>query len=204
MASQPIISNQAQYADSRGREIIELFAFSTDDPEPRGPDIGCAPGAQTTTISPRTVAQIRARYGGDSFTITNPATGRSHRVSLKRFARHDPDRTYVQFRFHFYPAPFASKEAQLIRESTIREIRRAYEGAIDCHTGKIARQEAEAGVPVEARLSATDIDGLKEHLKRQASAYVHFATHTGILVHSEVAAINNEFATQQPDLFRPW
>jgi len=201
VASQSLISNQAPYAGSRGKEVVELTIFSADDAEPRGQN---APGAQTTSIKGRTITQLRARHGGDVFTISNPSTGRQHRVSLRQFARRDPERTYVQIRFHFYPAPFASKEARLIRERTIREIRRAYENAVECHTGTITQREEEAGVPVEARLSATDIDGLKEHLKRQASAHIDLATRTGILMHDEVEAINNEFAARQPDLFRRW
>lgn len=209
MATQPIatqtdpdIGGCGAYVGSRGKEVVGLIVIGAD--ANHNVYDHPAPGAVSASVQGRPISRIRERYGGDGFTLTSPTTGRKHRVSLTPFADLDPDTTDVQIFFHFYPTPFASKEARLIRSRTIREIRRAYQSAIDCHTGRITQQEAEAGVPPESRLSPADIASLAEYLKRKASAHTELAIHVGILLHHECAAINNEYAARQPDLFRPW
>lgn len=198
----PDIGGCGAYVGSRGKEVVGLIVIGTN--ANRNVYDHPAPGAVSASIQGRPISRIRELYGGDIFTLTSPTTGRKHRISLTSFADLDPDTTYVQIFFHFYPTPFASKEARLIRARMIREIRRAYQGAIDCHTGRVTQQEAEADMPPESRLSAADIASLAEHLKRKASAHTELAIHTGILLHHECAAINNEYAARQPDMFRPW
>ncbi len=181
----------------RGREALALHVFSAAEPEPH--DL-YELGAQTTTIMARTLAQLRARYGGDEFDIRNPTTGKRHHVRLHRYADHDPDTTFVQFRFHFYPAPFASREAQVLQQRARNELRRLHELMIaikDDPKFEHAWDNVPEGLPRtrDENIGAT---------KGRKLAFEDFATRIGLLTHDEIAAINNEYAIKRPDLFLPY
>lgn len=180
----------------RGREALALHVFSAAEPEPQ--DL-YELGAQTTTIMARTLAQLRARYG-DEFDIRNPTTGKRHHVRLQRYADYDPDTTLVQFRFHFYPAPFASREAQVLQQRARNELRRLHELMIaikDDPKFEHAWDNVPEGLPRtrDENIGAT---------KGRKLAFEDFATRIGLLTHDEIAAINNEYAIKRPDLFLPY
>lgn len=48
-----------------------------------------------------TITQMRRHYGGDDFTVFDPFWGRPYHVSLRPWARTDPDKTYVSISFGY-------------------------------------------------------------------------------------------------------
>lgn len=202
MQQQTAPARCARYAGSPGREVLEITVQAAD-PNRNQYDHE-APGSVGAQIQARTVSAWRAVRGGDAFTVTNPLTGRSHHVSLAPYADLDPETTYVGFVFHFYPAPFRSKEAQRIRERAISELRRIYESAIDWHTGALWKREAQGGIPPEERIPPDEYPRMVEYCRARSWAYCEFATRTGILRPDEAWAILREYAAQYPELFRAW
>lgn len=105
----------------------------------------------------------------------------------------------MQFHFHFYPAPFASREAQLLQQRARNELRRLHELVIaikDDPKFEHAWDDTPAGMPRSREENVGAIRGCN-------LAFEDFATRIALLTHDEVAAINNEYAIKRPDLFRP-
>jgi hypothetical protein len=196
------VSSCARYAGAPGREVLEITVQAADPNRNRYDHD--APGSVGARIQATTIARWRERRGGDEFVVTNPVTGRSHHVSLAPYADLDPETTYIGFVFHFYPAPFRSKEARRIRERAILELRGIYESAIDWHTGALWEREAREGIPPEERISRDEYPRMVEYCRTRSWAYFSFATSTGILRPDEAWAILREYAARYPDLFHAW
>lgn len=187
--------DEPELAGARGREVLELYVFPDTEQEPRP---GCKEGAQTTSYTARSIAWLREKHGGDAFVVHNPTTGRRHRVRLQPYGDLNPDHTLVQIRFHFFPAPFASREAQLLQTRARNELRRLHEQAIAIHDAP--SDEAYWGPPTPGMPAQTRADGVGS-TQGQIHSFAGFCTRLGLLYHHETVAIHNEYATRRPELF---
>lgn len=188
-------------AGRRGREIVALTVICDTDPNRNVYDTS-PPHGFGAHYGGVTLTRLREMHGGTVFTRVSPVTGREHRISLEPFADLDPATTYVEIAFHFYPAPFRSKEAQLLRERTLREIRQMLDAAIYWHDGRMQERETEEGLPEQDRTPLDVNLGMVDFSKRRADAYMELATSTAILTQLETHAIRREYAEKRPDVFR--
>lgn len=185
-----------RYAHRRGREIVALTVMCDTNPNRNVYDTS-TPSGFGAHYGGVTLARLREMHGGDEFTRVSPTTGRTHRISLRPYADLDANTTYVEFTFHFYPAPFRSKEAQ-----SLREIRSVLDSAIFWFDGKMQEREIAEGVAEKDRLPLDVNPRMVESSIRQAEAYMQLATSTAILTPQETWAIRREYAEQRPDVFR--
>ncbi len=120
---------QASLAGMPGRERVDVLIYEAAKPVPPVP---AAPaGARSASIKAWPLTRYQKR--GEPCEVSNPLTGRTHRISLKQYEHLDPETTLVELIFHFVPVPYQSKEALGIRERTIRALRREYEIIISWH-----------------------------------------------------------------------
>lgn len=186
---------------TRGKEIAALTVVCDSDPNRNVYDTNPS-GGFGAHYGGVTLARLREIHGGDEFVRVSPVTGREHRISLRPYADLDPQRTYIEIDFHFYPAPYRSKEAQLIRERTIREIRRTLDGAIDWFDGTLQKREIEEGLAEKDRTPYDINPGMVDYSIRQFESFVQLAISTGVLTHAETWAIRREYVEARPDVFQ--
>lgn len=188
-------------ADRRGRETVALTVVCDADPNRNVYDTSLQSGFGAHYVG-TTLARLREMHGDDEFTRVSPVTGREHRISLKPYADLDPERTYIEIHFHFFPAPFRSREAQLVRERTLLELRRTLDNAISWFDGTLQEREIAAGVPEQDCTPYRDNPGMVAYSMRQFESFATLATSTGILTPAEMWAIRHEYAEARPDVFR--
>lgn len=152
--------------------------------------------AHTDAVSLATLQAV-----GDPCTVTNPLTGKTHRVSLAPYAHLDGETTWVEVIFHFVPTPPKSREAQGMRERAAEQLRQQYETVL-------AVFDAPHGLAGERRHLPPYRQSAKGEMLQRArgalSANIAFCTSIALVTHDEVASINEEFAAQRPDVFSSW
>jgi len=191
---------QASLAGMPGRERVDVLIYEAAKSVPPVP---AAPqGARSASIKAWPLARYQER--GEPCAVSNPLTGRTHRLSLKKYAHLDPDTTLVELIFHFVPVPYRSKEALGIRERALNGLRREYEAIIAWHDDEV--QVAEVLADWNTRYP--DRPWTREHffLERHThrSSREGFCQQIGLLDHDDIWALHEEYAARRPDVISSW
>ncbi len=181
----------------KGKESVAVVVYEAGmiaPPLPVPPE-----GARVAHTEAVSLATLRA--AGDPCAVTNPLTGKSHRIALAPYVHLDGTTTRVEVIFHFVPVPPKSKEAQGMRERAAEQLRQQYENVL-------AVFDAPHGMAGECRHVPPHRQGAKGEMLQRArgalSANISFCTSIALVTHGEVASINEEFAAQRPDVFSSW
>jgi len=191
---------QASLAGMPGRERVDVLIYEAATSVPPVP---AAPqGGRSASIKARPLARYQER--GEPCAVSNPLTGRTHRLSLKKYAHLDPETTLVELIFHFVPVPYRSKEALGIRERALNGLRREYEAIISWHddAARLAEdlEEWNARYPERPKTREQFFLEMHGHLSSRRG----FCREVGLLDLDDIWALHEEYAARRPDVISSW
>lgn len=131
-------------------------------------------------------------------------TGRTHRISLRKYAHLDPETTLVQLIFHFVPVPYRSKEALGIRDCALNGLRREYEAIISWHDdeARLSEELEEWNARYPERPKTRELFFLVTH--GHLSSRRGFCGQIGLLDLDDIWALHEEYAARRPDAIPSW
>ncbi len=191
---------QASLAGMPGRERVDVLIYEAAKSVPPVP---AAPqGARLASIKAWPLARYQER--GERCEVSNPLTGRTHRISLKKYAHLDPETTLVELIFHFVPVPYRSKEALGIRERALNGLRREYEAIISWHDDEVRLAEdlEEWNTRYPDRPKTREQFFLEMH--GHLSSRREFCREVGLLDLDDIWALHEEYAARRPDAISSW
>lgn len=191
---------QASLAGMPGRERVDVLIYEAAKsvlPVPAAPQ-----GARSASIKAWPLARYQKR--GEPCEMSNPLTGRTHRISLRKYAHLDPETTLVELIFHFVPAPYRSREALGIRERALRVLRCEYEAIISWHDdeARLAEDLEEWIARYPERPKTREQFFLEMH--GRLSSRREFCREVGLLDLDDIWALHEEYAARRPDAISSW
>lgn len=97
--SNGVVVDPFMFKDAPGTVEVSVIAYRSGDPRFQVSD----EGGQTRNEGV-SLAEMRARLGGDEGGIADPFKGLIHQISLQPWANADPNETFIRLAFWFQPS----------------------------------------------------------------------------------------------------